>query len=100
MAGVDAKELRATQMGRRVAICAVVGFAIGGLWVVLAFVFFTAPQSAAADVVKVIAAITCPPFLITDLFVAPVLNAVLYGGAAYIWLRLSERWNRGGGPPD
>jgi hypothetical protein len=96
---VDAKQLRETQTGWRVAMCAVLGFAIGGFWVVMGFVFFTAPQSAAVDIVMGIAALTCPPFLITDLFVAPLLNAVLYGGVAFIWLRISVRWNRGAGPP-
>jgi hypothetical protein len=30
-------------------------------WIVLAFVFFTAPQSGIVDIGKIMAAVTCPP---------------------------------------
>jgi len=63
------------------------GFACGLFWVVLSFVFFTAPQSLLVDVVKVVAVLSCPPFLVS-FFGAPVLNAILYGLVSWMILRL------------
>jgi len=63
---------------------ALVGFAVGAAWLILAFVFFTAPQSRALEIVTWIAWITCPALLV-DYFAAPVLNAVMYGLVASLW---------------
>ena len=83
-------------MKRSIGLATAAGFLVGAVWVALAFVFFTAPQSSTVD------AITCPPFLVTDWFAAPVLNAILYGTVALIWswisARLRSRANKRIGP--
>jgi len=89
-------------MKRSIGFATAAGFLVGAVWVALAFVFFTAPQSSTVDAIKLIAAITCPPFLVTDWFAAPVLNAILYGTVALIWswisARLRSRANKRIGP--
>jgi len=81
-------------MKRSIGWSAAAGFLIGVVWVTLNFVFFTAPQSRAVDAIKVIATITCPPFLVTDFLAAPVLNGILYGLVASIWSWISARFAR------
>jgi len=66
------------------------GFVCGLLWVGLSFVFFAVPQSPPVDVVKFVAVLSCPPFLISFLG-APFLNAILYGFASSIVMRLVRR---------
>jgi len=89
-------------MERSIGFATAAGFLVGSVWVTLAFVFFTVPQSSTVDAIKLIATITCPPFLVTDWFAAPVLNAILYGTVALIWswisARLRSRANKRIGP--
>ena len=62
---------------RAVFFWALIGLGVGIFWIGMAFVFFSAPQSVVVDVFKYIARVTCPPFLFSDLFVAPAVNAVI-----------------------
>ena len=78
-------------MKRSIGLWAAAGFLVGAAWVGLAFVFFTVPQSPTVEVIKLIASITCPPFLVTGLVTAPVVNVVLYGVVAFIWSRIRAR---------
>jgi hypothetical protein len=69
----------------------IVGFAVGAFWLWLTFVFFTVPESPLVSVIKVVAAITCPPLLANIYFTAPVLNAAVYAAAAFSWSRFVRR---------
>jgi hypothetical protein len=51
-------------MKRSIGLATAAGFLVGSVWVTLAFVFFTVPQSSTVDAIKLIATITCPPFLV------------------------------------
>jgi hypothetical protein len=53
--------------------------------------FFTAPQSLAVDVAKGVAVVTCPAFLFSDFFAAPLVNGVLYAAASFVVLVLLPR---------
>lgn len=68
-----------------------IGFAVGAFWLLVAFVFFTVPESMLVSVVKVVAAITCPPLIADIYFTAPILNAALYGAAAFAWSKVVRR---------
>lgn len=67
------------------------GFAVGAFWLVVTFVFFTVPESMLVSVVKVVAAITCPPLIADVYFTAPILNAAMSGAAAFAWSKVVRR---------
>ena len=73
---------------------ALIGLVIGIFWLLLMVAFFTAPQSVALSIVKVVSEITCPPLLLDNVFAAPILNAILYGVLAFTIRRLVHRWKR------
>ena len=61
------------------------GFSVGAFWLFMVFAFFTVPGSTLLSVVKVVAAVTCPPLMADIYFTAPILNAAMYGAAAFAW---------------
>lgn len=61
------------------------GLGVGVAWVAASFVFFSAPESTVVSIGRLAAAISCPPLMLTDIFVAPAANAALYGVVAFLW---------------
>jgi hypothetical protein len=71
---------------------AAVGLGVGIFWLVLALVFFTAPNGLFITIVfDYLARITCPPLFFGDYFLAPFWNAALYGIVAYSVGRFKAR---------
>ncbi len=70
---------------------ALLGLGVGIVWVIVGLVFFTAPESTIVSIGKTAAAISCPPSMLTDIFVAPAPNAALYGVIAFLWSLATER---------
>jgi hypothetical protein len=64
-------------------VWALIGLGVGCFWVLFGFVSFAAPQSLFVEVSDAVASITCPPLLLDNVFVAPLLNGLLYGGLAF-----------------
>jgi hypothetical protein len=79
MAVPSARETRSV-----IVLWSAVGFGVGIFWFALALVFFTAPNGLFVTVVfDYVAVITCPPLFFGNYFIAPFLNAALYGLVAY-----------------
>ena len=76
-------------MNTRVIKAAVVGFVTGVLGMFALFFFFSVPQGVFAKFINVALILVCPPLLHGlagppwEIAVVPLLNAALYGLAAY-----------------
>jgi hypothetical protein len=72
----------------RVAIWAALGCAVPIFWGVMAFIFFTAPQSRWTDLFWYSVYVTCPPWRLPEnswsMWITPIANALLYGLAALL----------------
>jgi hypothetical protein len=74
---------------------AAVGFCIPILWGMIAFVFFTAPESTRMDLFWYAVYVTCPPWLLPESsaswVLTPVANAILYGLITWLWMSTFHR---------
>ena len=74
------------RMAKRVALWAAFGFCVPIFWGVMAFVFFTAPESRWTDLFWYSVYVTCPPWLLPEnsWLLTPLANAALYGLVAFL----------------
>jgi len=87
---------------RCVLVAALVGCTVPIFWSVLAFIYFSAPESAWTDLFWDAVYISCPPWLLPEnslsWFLTPVLNAGLYAVAGYVFFRIGHRVPKGNEP--
>lgn len=87
-----------TAMKRLVIWWAALGFAAPLLWGVVSFIFFSARESVWTNIYWGAVYVTCPFWLLpTSTFttiIMPLLNAILYGGLAFLVLNARGKWAR------
>jgi hypothetical protein len=77
------------------------GFVVPIFWGLFEFVFFNAGNSVVLSALRVAAYVTCPPWLLPGVWgdiASPILNAVLYGGIAWVIVRLRRLRRAKSGP--
>lgn len=89
-------------MKKRVMWWAILGFVIPVFWGVVSFIFFSAKESIWTDVYWRVVYVTCPFWLLpsntTTTVMTPFLNAILYGGLAFLLLSTRNARSKSANP--